>query len=305
MDAKLSSAADLLRTFVLPVLGCIQLSFAACSVSDAPLEPDEASAETGEDDEAECRDEGSMRSCSCGSGADGVKTCTSGRYGSCKCDEDERVEDDTDAVDAGRVPRTPACKAGYYVGEFSGSYRPGLFGFGVLGSGIPFDIAGGAMGARPALAFTLEENAIGPAGEFSTFTVGNGCMTGVAKAVGTDNPFVAKLTGDLDCETGELVGELEGYYTLLNFPGANFKFRGPFKGKFDREQSRLRDGTWSVMEPPALNGDPAGGGDGTWSAIYEAAKAPAGADDPCRDIVTSGASDGGAAGADAGADAGA
>lgn len=243
-----------------------------------------------------------MRACSCAKG-EGVKVCADGRYGACQCEEEPEPEDAP--VDADSAPRKPACRAGYYVGEFTGSYRPGLFGFGILGSGIPVDIAGGAMGTRPALAFTLEENAVGPAGEFSTFTVGNGCMTGVAKAVGTDNPFVAKLTGDLDCETGKLVGQLEGYYTLLNFPGANFKFSGPFTGQFDREQSRLRDGMWSVMEPPALNGDPAGGGDGSWSAIYEAAEPPAGADDPCKDIVPSSAADAGAAGGDAGSDTGA
>lgn len=282
---KLDSARVLFRNG----RGCClaaSLFLSACAASDYALGSDQLLAEDGGVISAECR-EGAVRSCRCGA-AEGSALCRRAAWSACEC-----ATKDGGSVDASKRPTKPACKVGYYEGAFSGRYRPGLFGLGVLGSGLPFDITGGPMLTRPGLSFTLEETSTGPAGEFSTFTVGNGCMTGIAKAVGTDNPFVAKITGDLDCATGHFVGILDGYYTLLNVPGANFKFSGPITAQFDVEQLLLRDGAWSVMEPPALNGDPAGGGDGTWSAAYKAAK-PTG-DNPCRDVPAgdAGVADGG------------
>ena len=283
---KLDSATILFRTGRCFYLA-IPLLAAACAVSDHALGSDQMLAEDGGIISAECR-EGATRSCRCGE-EEGQALCRRAAWSLCECSTHDGGRTRADAGKSGQ----PACKVGYYEGEFSGRYRPGLFGLGVLGSGLPFDITGGPMGARPGLSFTLEETSTGAAGEFSTFTVGNGCMTGIAKAVGTDNPFVAKLTGDLDCGTGLFVGILDGYYRLLNVPGANFKFSGPITAQFDVDQLRLRDGEWSVMEPPALNGDPAGGGDGTWSATYQAPK-PTG-DNPCRDLPAgdAGVGDGG------------
>ena len=37
----------------------------------------------------------------------------------------------------------------------------------------------------------------------------------------------------------------------------------------------------SVQEPPALTGDPAGGGEGTWGAEFASDKAPDAGVDPC------------------------
>jgi hypothetical protein len=236
----------------------------ACGVSEHPLGSDQVSGADG----GACL-EGSRVRCTCEGARVGTQLCRRGAYGSCACASEGEL----------------ACRAGYYVGEFSGSYRPGFFGFGVGGSGLPFDIAGGPGGGRPGLSLTLVEVPTG-AGEFATYRVGNGCMVGNSKAVGTNNPFVANFTGDLDCLTGEFKGELEGYYTLLSVPGANFRFGGEIQARFEIEEARLNDGIWDVTEPDALNGDPAGGGKGTWSARFQGENGPA--DDPCKVLAPDG-----------------
>ena len=249
----------------------------------------------------ECSAEGSTRACSCTNGGAGRKTCKNGAYGSC-----------TSCVsasdDAGPRPASsePQCKAGYYTGEFTGKYKPGAFGLGIGESLLEVDIMGEMSNGRPALAMTLEENASNAGGEFYTFTVGNGCMTGVAKAVGTNNPFVARLTGDLDCNTGQFVGTLEGRYTLLDLMGLEFKFKGPLTAKFDVPSSSLKEGAWTVDEPPALTGDRAGGGEGSWGAKFTSDMAPDSGVDPCAVLEPStGPADAGVlTGRDAGKDAG-
>jgi hypothetical protein len=170
------------------------------------------------------------------------------------------------------------CKAGFYSGQFTGKYKPGAFGFGVIGSFIEVDIMGAGANGYPALSFTLDAKQQG-GGEFSSFTVKNGCMVGSANAYGTNNPFVALITGDLDCKTGKFSGTLTGRYDLLGL-GLKFEFTGPLDSQFEAPQSRLKDGVWNVKEPPALDGTAAGGGGGTWSAIWESDAPPSGAD-PC------------------------
>lgn len=240
---------------------------------------------------AECTifDEGAPRACTCGA-ASGRQICFGGKYTACEC---------ITAPDSGSGGGE-LCAAGYYTGEFTGKYKPGAFGLGIFGSFIEFDIAGVAAAGNPALSFTLEMSSGGGGGEFETYTVKNGCMLGSAMAVGTNNPFVAKLEGELNCQTGRFEGTITGNYDFVQ-SSLKFQFTGPLSAQFENPQKRLKDGIWNVKEPPALDGTPAGGGGGKWSAIYSSPTPPAGAD-PCASLVLP---DGGAGSADAGsADAG-
>jgi len=259
------------------VLSLGTLGAAACGEEPKGAKSGTEKEPSGEDNPVstkECSTEGQSRACSCANGEAGRKTCKDGAYTECaNCVKTESNTKPTTSV--------PQCKAGYYTGAFTGKYKPGAFGFGIGMSLLEVDIMGEMSNGRPALAMTLEEDASNEGGEFYTVTVGNGCMTGVAKAVGTNNPFVARLTGDLDCNTGNFVGTLEGKYTLLDLSGLEFKFKGPLTAKFDVPSSSLKDGAWSVQEPPALTGDPAGGGEGTWGAEFTSDKAPDSGVDPC------------------------
>jgi len=271
----------------------------ACGSDDPKAGTTEEPSTEDDDDNSsvkECSEEGEKQSCTCASGGAGKKTCKDGKYGSCASCVTARP-------DAGNKPATgkPMCRAGYYSGGFTGKYKPGAFGFGIGTSLLEVDIAGAMSNGRPALDLTLEENFMGNGGEFTTFTVGNGCMTGVAMAVGTNNPFVARLTGDLNCSTGEFIGTLEGKYTLLDLQGLEFTFKGPLIAQFDVDTSSLKDGEWTVSEPPALTGDPAGGGEGTWNATWDSDMAPARDVDPCADIVSTGSDGGTTTAPDAGA----
>jgi hypothetical protein len=241
----------------------------------------------------ECADEGSTRACTCASGAAGRKTCSRGTYGSCGSCLEKRA-------DAGRSTGTVGavnCKAGYYVGEMQGEYMPGFSGFGITRGGFSVHFMAEELNGQPALSLTLFENDTGAAGEFFSYTVNGGCMQGMAKSMGTDNPFVARLTGDLDCNTGAFVGVVEGNYTLLNLPGLEYQFKGPITAQFVIADAKLSDGQWSIAEPPALDGQPAGGGSGTWSATFASETAPDAGSDPCQGIVSTGPLD---AGTDAG-----
>jgi hypothetical protein len=192
------------------------------------------------------------------------------------------------------------CKAGYYTGQIEGSYRPGFASLGLTQSGFEVQFQGEALDGRPALSLTLQENSTGPVGEFSSFTVNGGCIQGVARSGSTNNPFVAKLSGDLDCNTGAFVGVMEGEYTLVNVEGFDFHMKGPITAQFEPSPPKLSDGKWTLEEPPALDGKPAGGGTGTWNATWVADAPPdAGSVDPCANIVSTGPLDAGV-GTDAG-----
>ncbi len=274
--------------FVLPVL-------AACTESgDAPDVVSNAGAHGGDssdDTPGDCK-EGSRRDCRCDSSS-GQATCAGGSYGACECTADHETMQDAGAG-APRKPQpyAPMCKPGYYTGGFTGMYSPGLVGLGILNAGIDVDVMGADDAGVPSLALTLEESSSG-AGEFVTYSVEGGCMSGLAEAGGTQTPFVARLTGDLDCSTGKFNGQLNGYYTFVGVPGFDFQFTGPFIGQFSPATTAL-DGTWMIMEPPALDGEPAGGGQGTWHATLQSASAPDGGEDPCKDIPAADAADAGA-----------
>jgi hypothetical protein len=242
-------------------------------------EPDDTDAQATP---TQCSTEGSTAACTCTNGGSGRKTCKGGAYGSCSSCT-------TAKADAGPRPQStePQCKAGYYSGAFTGKYKPGAFGLGITESFLEVDLTSEISNGRPALAFTLMENATSSGGEFYTFTVGNGCMTGIAKAVGTTNPFIARINGDLDCNTGKFVGTLSGKYTLLDLMGLEFTFEGPITGMFSVPTASLEDGVWNVDEPPALNGDRAGGGGGDWDAKFTSDVAPDAGEDPCASLPIS------------------
>jgi hypothetical protein len=219
---------------------------------------------------AECMPEAATRACTCASGGTGQKTCTAGNWSDCTS---------CSTRDAGPRPVIKElCKAGYYVGHMEGKYKPGFASLGIAESLFEVDFESEAVGDNPPLALTLTENREGT-GEFASFTVGGGCMVGLARSGDTDNPFVARLTGELDCKTGDFNGVMKGVYTLLNFPGLDYDFEGPITAHFIDQE--LADGEWSADEPPALNGQPAGGGAGSWGATWQADQTPDLASDPC------------------------
>jgi len=260
-------------------LRCCALSLgllAACADSDggtvATL-PDTGVADAGSDGSVpECTilDEGAPRACSCAE-TPGRQVCFGGKYTACDC---------VPTVDGGAVSGN-LCAAGYYTGEFTGKYRPGIFGLGIFGSFIEVDVVGAPAAGNPGLSFTLEMSSSG-GGEFPTYSVKNGCMVGSAMVDSTDSPFVAKLDGELDCASGKFEGTITGNYDLVG-SSAKFQFTGPISAQFENPQQRLEDGVWNVKEPLAADGTPAGGGGGKWSAIWASASPPAGAD-PCASL---------------------
>jgi len=271
-----------------------------CSTKPHPAPVDTGDVEEPEVDAGtpECADEGSTRVCTCASGAAGRKTCSSaGKYGSCE----NCLEKRTDAGRTTSAAEGVKCKAGYYVGEMNGNYMPDFAGLGITQSPFAVPFMAEERNGQPPLSLTLLENATGPAGEFFSYTVNGGCMQGMAKSMGTDNPFVARLTGDLDCNTGAFVGVVEGHYTLLNLPGLEYQFKGPITAQFTGAEAKLADGMWSIAEPAALDGQPAGSGSGTWSASYVSDDAPDAGVDPCQGIASTGPLDAGSVvGSDAG-----
>ncbi|MET0284880.1 MAG: hypothetical protein ABW352_10430 [Polyangiales bacterium] len=269
------------------------LLFAACGESgDGTVTGNDMGNANADDDEpeekdsgvSECTSEGASRTCSCSNGKTGTRTCKSGKYSACSCTGGT-------GSDAGKPTVSNKCKPGYYTGGFRGKYRPGAFGFGLFASGFEVDIEGGKSffdDSLPPLAFELTEEYAG-SGEFQTFKVGGGCMQGIANAVViTQSPFVARLEGDLNCSTGEFKGTLTGYYTLIGIPGADFSFQGPLTAQFNFDNSTLDDGEWSVAEPPAADGNAAGGGEGTWDAKWTQEDAPIFENNPCDDIGPNG-----------------
>jgi hypothetical protein len=258
----------------------IALVAPACGSSDTGASPsptpDAGDDEAGDGAVGECTG-ATTKSCACSSDGTtrGTKKCQNGKFSACSnCT--------ADVIKDAAVSNVDLCKAGYYSGEFSGTYKPGAFGFGLGMSLLEVPITGTPFMDIPALSFNLEQQATG-VGEFMTYTVGQGCMTGNAQAYGTDNPIVARVSGSLDCSTGIFTGTLTGHYKLLNFNELPFEFTGPLKAMFMLPSS-IKDGTWTVSEPPAADGEAAGGGMGTWSADWKSDDVPYSDVDPCAEI---------------------
>lgn len=191
------------------------------------------------------------------------------------------TRDASPARDSGRATLQQLCKAGYYVGHMEGDYKPGFASLGLGASQLEVEFRSESLNGQPPLALTLEEEVAG-SGEFLSFRVSGGCLQGLARSGVTDNPFVARLTGELDCRTGQFNGTMDGVYTLFNVSGLEYKFKGPITAQFADDS--LSEGAWSASEPPALDGNPAGGGTGTWGATWNAEEAPDTDSDPCARI---------------------
>lgn len=101
-------------------------------------------------------------------------------------------------------------------------------------------------------------------------SVQDSCVVAIADAYGLPNPWLAKIEGTLDCETGAFEGTMAGQFTLLT-SGVSFPFEGPISGSLDG--GRI-DGMWRVKES---TDDNAPGGEGIWNAAWqgELADAPA------------------------------
>jgi hypothetical protein len=270
------------RAFLWASLVCLALAGSACGSDEKDVTPSVEPSTDGDDDDDDKKDGAvaqclgaETRACSCSSGsAKGKNACRSGKWSS--------ICSGCPTMETGGGPSGNLCKGGYYKGNFSGTYNPGVFGFGIGPSQFQVMIDGKPLGEIPALAFTLTEESTS-VGEFQTFSVGGGCMTGSAQAFGfIDNPFVARITGSLDCATGFFDGQLDGQYNLIN-TGAIFSFKGPLTAQFELPQ-QLTDGDWVVAEPDALLGGSQGGGMGTWAAEWDADDAPASDIDPCAAI---------------------
>jgi hypothetical protein len=214
----------------------------------------------GDDDEsnAEC-EEDEVQDCKCSNGKVGKKACVLGEFTSCNgCFEDDGSGS--------------KCVAGRYAGRYAMEYTPGPAGFCGLAT-----LFGGAGGGN--WSFNIEKS---QGDEF--YTVGDGCLIGKtdnvdagvvqagAEAFANGVVMRAQITGVVDCATGELKGELRGYYNSTSFCGLgiakdNFFFKGPVTGKYDPETKSFVDGVVVMREPEVLiplAGQP--GGEGTWTA---------------------------------------
>jgi hypothetical protein len=248
------------------VLYSLLISATGCGANSPAQKPDSGILLDAGMRECAVYDEGKPRACTCSSGAVGTQACLAGRYQPCKCETAVSPSDQ------------PLCKAGFYSGNFTGKYKPGVFGFGFIEGPLEFDLQGQGVGNYPALSFTLLEEGKGDS-EFSTYTVKDGCMIGSAAVKSTYSPFVGRIQGELNCKTGVFDGTISGRYDLVGLNLLKYDFSGTATAQFQLPV-HLVDGLWNVKEPDALLGTPSGGGGGTWSADWVSDTPPAG-DDPC------------------------
>lgn len=228
-------------------------------MTDAALD---AAADTGTP--AQMCPSGPTQPCTCDGGTAGVMYCNAalGTYSECACSTTPGIGQ--------------KCKAGYYTGTFEGDWRPGAFD---LGGGLTLVTANiEAMGTadKPGLAITLDEKVV-EAGEFTYREVENGCVTGTATSAGFDShPFVASISGKLDCATGEFDGVMDGYYHLFDLGELSvWEFSGPMLGTFNPDTASIDQGTWDLREKQAKpNEDPGAGGEGTWNAAWQSDESP-------------------------------
>jgi len=92
------------------------------------------------------------------------------------------------------------------------------------------------------------------------------------------DPVTLAFTGDVDCSTGELRGELRGaYYSValcdLGTVESWYSIKGAITGTFNPETGSFELGVIDLQEPPALleaiGLSPRTGGEGTWSATLD------------------------------------
>jgi hypothetical protein len=170
------------------------------------------------------------------------------------------------------------CVPGVYTVKTSGTYGSTAAGLcGIIGPpDNPVPLEGTAT-------FVLESQL---QGEFST--VGNGCITAPPPADGGyDIMWRGGITGDVNCGTGEFVGELRSTYNVTSFcdlgvARRDYFAKGIMRARFDPEQQTFVQGSYELHEPAVLF--PLGsqpGGSGTWSAVYDADAQVPGDDRDC------------------------
>ncbi len=285
-----------METRSLPILGLLTLALSACGGDDATTsggtgrdrqdagDKGDGDGDGGDEvEELECSD-GPSRACSCAGGGEGTQYCNTsfGEYSDCDC---------------GSSGNNGLCKAGYYTGEFRGEWRPGQFDLGGGLTLVTADIEAKGTPEKPGLALTLEAKAE-TGGEFPTYEVKNGCIVGTATAFGFDShPFVAAMTGELDCETGKFEGVLDGKYYLFDTGELSvWYFGGPLTANFVVEGAKLDEGVWDMREKQTKpEEDPGAGGEGTWGAAWKSNEGPA-LPQECVELISGGGGD-----ADAGA----
>jgi hypothetical protein len=140
-----------------------------------------------------------------------------------------------------------SCQAGRYAGTFSCNFVPAGAD---AGAANPFAITG-------PIEITLLETANG---EF--LEVSGGTLTGAALIAIT---FTAKVTGTLDCSTGQFDGQVyDGSYGIQPFPPGGF-FEGPTTATYSPNGPSLVNGTWNFTVL-MTDGTEQGRCIGTWTA---------------------------------------
>lgn len=173
-----------------------------------------------------------------------------------------------------------SCKAGHYVGIFSGDYHSGAW----FGGAESIAFATSDTNGRPGFEFWLEavDKPCTQGQEFCADAVVKGgklrgnaapftdasdpnAMPGAGFAV----RFEIDLTGELDCRTGKFKGRLEnGCYDILSLL---YRFNGTIEGTYSGSKSAFTQGTWHVDEMEMAGAAAASplGGNGTWTADYK------------------------------------
>jgi len=157
-----------------------------------------------------------------------------------------------------------ACKAGFYQGQFTGSYSSNLaFGIPLTVSGnveLTLDQEGSSM-----MNCTIEVTGEGPTTESCSdvFTLSGGTITGVANKAGMIGdaaiggfPYFCSMTGTLDCQKKVLDnGWIECTYCvgpLADGGGAcdllGGRFAGPLTANYDTTTLAFTGGTWNGAE---------------------------------------------------------
>jgi hypothetical protein len=172
------------------------------------------------------------------------------------------------------------CKAGHYVGSFSGKYQSGAW----FGGAAEIMFATSDVSGKPGFEFWLEavDKPCTPGQEFCADAVvkggklrGNatpfsdGSMTGGDMGAGFSVRFEIDLSGELDCRTGVFKGRLEnGCYDILSLL---YRFDGTIDGTYSTTAHTFSNGSWHVDEMSMQGAGAAAaplGGNGVWSAAY-------------------------------------
>lgn len=219
-------------------LGCA-LTLVGCADTDVdpvttPLVTDAGSFDATQPDAALGCKEGALQSCACSSRGAGTQTCTAGSFGACQ----------------GCVGSQAKCVAGNYVGKGTGTQRPTI---------LPGVVAPFTVERETDWSFSLATM-----GSSEFYTVGNGCIHVIEPEQQVDNGSSrAYITGNVDCSTGKLDGEIKGFYSVAM--GVKVYYKGTLQGTFDPATNSFVNTKYNTSEPKVAL-DPQPGGDGVWTA---------------------------------------